>query len=373
MGHGDPGTEDRVEPARPGDPDDVGRDALSSAVSDRRRLVISLIVGLLLAAGVILLIGKVSGYAKLTGTLRDASPGWLVAGLAAQAASLVGYVLAFRSILGGGRRRTVGMGTSAHIVLASLGATRLLAAAGAGGLAVNYWALRKLGVAARESVIRVLALNTLLYAIFGTIGMVSAAVLLVNGGAPRALALTWIVVVAGCFVAARVVSSPSRAGRLSREPPPDGGRTRVFLRRGFAMAVAAVARVREDLAHPRGHRELIGGSLLYWVGDIACLWMGLRAFGIHTSAGVVVLGYATGYVANVVPLPTGGVGGVDAAMTFALHALGVPLEGALAGVIAYRFIGFWLPTIPAAWALITLPGLGRTLEADRDAYAAKAG
>jgi len=47
-----------------------------------------------------------------------------------------------------------------------------------------------------------------------------------------------------------------------------------------------------------------------------------------------------------------------------------PLEGALAGVIAYRFIGFWLPTIPAAWALITLPALGRTLEADRDAFAA---
>jgi len=66
------------------------------------------------------------------------------------------------------------------------------------------------------------------------------------------------------------------------------------------------------------------------------------------------------------------VGGVDAAMTFALHALGVPLEGALAGVIAYRFIGFWLPTIPAVWALITLPALGRTLEADRDAFAAGA-
>jgi uncharacterized membrane protein YbhN (UPF0104 family) len=66
-------------------------------------------------------------------------------------------------------------------------------------------------------------------------------------------------------------------------------------------------------------------------------------------------------VANVLPLPTGGVGGVDAAMTFALNALGVPLEDALAGVIAYRFIGFWLPTIPAVVALVRLPQLGRAL------------
>jgi glycosyltransferase 2 family protein len=102
--------------------------------------------------------------------------------------------------------------------------------------------------------------------------------------------------------------------------------------------------------------------LLYWLGDMATLYAGLRAFGVHTSAAQIALAYTTGYVANLLPLPTGGVGGVDAAMTYALHVLGVPLDSALAGVIAYRFFGFWLPTIPAAWAFFTLPSLGRTLE-----------
>ena len=35
---------------------------------------------------------------------------------------------------------------------------------------------------------------------------------------------------------------------------------------------------------------------------------------------------------------------------------------ALAGVIAYRAIGFWLPTIPGVVALVRLPQLGRVLD-----------
>jgi uncharacterized membrane protein YbhN (UPF0104 family) len=173
------------------------------------------------------------------------------------------------------------------------------------------------------------------------------------------------VVVAGCVAAGAFVSHPARAGRLSAEPPPrpDGRRLATLARRGFATAVAGVVRVRPVLAHPGRHRGLIGGAALYWAGDILCLAAGLAAFGVDVSVPVLLLGYTTGYVANVLPLPTGGVGGVDAAMTFALAALGVTLEDALAGVIAYRFVGFWLPTIPAVWALVTLPRLGRTLTA----------
>lgn len=325
--------------------------------------MVSIAVGLVLAAGVILLIGRASGFAKLADRLEEADPAWILAAVAVQCVSITGYVIAFRATIGREGAR-VGPWTATHIVLASLGATRLLAAAGAGGLAVNYWALRRLTIDPRESVIRVLALNTLLYGIFGLVGFVAAVALLASGTAPPALAITWIVVVPACLVAARFVSQPGRLERLAWEPGPDatGPRFRLMLRRGSATIIAAVGRVRAAVAEPRGHAALLAGCGLYWAGDIACLGFGLRAFDIDVSLGVVVLGYVTGYAANVLPLPTGGVGGVDAAMTFALAALGVPLQDALAGVIAYRFVGFWLPTIPAAWALVTLPRLGRSLE-----------
>jgi uncharacterized membrane protein YbhN (UPF0104 family) len=355
----------------PEDPPGGGRDdgeqlgdGLARTVGDRRRVAVSIVVGLLLATGVVLLIGRASGFARFVDRLRDADARWLVAALVVQSASITGYVIAFRTILDPPHRR-IGLRGTGHIVLASLGATRLLAAAGAGGLAVNYWALRRLGVAAREAVVRVLALNTLLYAVFGMIGVAAAAWLAATGGAPAGITVPWLVVVAGCVAAGAFVSHPARAGRLSAEPPPrpDGRRLAALARRGFATAVAGVVRVRPVLAHPGRHRGLIGGAALYWAGDILCLAAGLAAFAVDVSVPVLLLGYTTGYVANVLPLPTGGVGGVDAAMTFALAALGVPLEDALAGVIAYRFVGFWLPTIPAVWALVTLPRLGRTLTA----------
>jgi uncharacterized protein (TIRG00374 family) len=138
------------------------------------------------------------------------------------------------------------------------------------------------------------------------------------------------------------------------------------LRKGFAVAVVALTRTRAILLTPHRHVPVMGGALGYWVADIACLAFGLRAFDVDVAPGVVVLAYATGYVANILPLPTGGVGGIDAAMTFSLHLLGVPLQDALAGVVAYRFAGFWLPTIPGVWALVRLPRLGRTLEATQD-------
>jgi len=53
---------------------------------------------------------------------------------------------------------------------------------------------------------------------------------------------------------------------------------------------------------------------------------------------------------------------VDAAMTYALTAVGIPLAPALVAVAVYRLFGFWLPTVPALGALALLPRAGRGLE-----------
>ncbi len=49
-------------------------------------------------------------------------------------------------------------------------------------------------------------------------------------------------------------------------------------------------------------------------------------------------------------------------MTYAVHALGVPLAPALLGVIVYRLFTFWLLTIPAGINLLLLPRTGKELE-----------
>jgi uncharacterized protein (TIRG00374 family) len=101
---------------------------------------------------------------------------------------------------------------------------------------------------------------------------------------------------------------------------------------------------------------------VYWVGDVACLWAALQSVGRPLPLAELVLAYATGYAATILPLPFGGVGGVEAAMTYALTAVGVPLAPALVAVAVYRLFGFWVPTVPALAALALLPRAGRALE-----------
>jgi uncharacterized protein (TIRG00374 family) len=113
----------------------------------------------------------------------------------------------------------------------------------------------------------------------------------------------------------------------------------------------------------------LGGSILYWVGDAACLWAALHSVGRPLPVAELALAYATGYAATVLPLPFGGVGGVEAAMTYALTAVGVPLAPALVAVAVYRLFGFWVPTVPALGALLLLPRAGRALERAAEAPA----
>lgn len=169
------------------------------------------------------------------------------------------------------------------------------------------------------------------------------------------LTLPWLVVVPVCVVLGRYVTEPGRVERLTRA-------RQGLVRKGIAYAISATAWVREVVGRPSGRRSLWAAAV-YWAGDVVCLWAALHSVGESLPVSELVLAYATGYAAMVLPLPFAGVGGVDAAMIFALTAVGVPLAPALVAVAVYRLFGFWVPTIPALAALVLLPRAGRGLEA----------
>jgi len=320
------------------------------------RAAAGIAAALLVAVGVGALIAKAAGFAQVRDAIAEAESGWFLVCFFAEVAAFSAYAVVVREALrwhGGPETR---FGLSLHVTLASLGATRVIAAAGAGGLAVTYWCFRRAQFSTREALVRVLGLNTLVYLVFGAGAWIAAllATLGVLGEAPLAMTLPWLVVVPFCLVAARLVTESERAARLT-------SRRGSILRRGLAYAIAGAAWVREVLPHSGGRRSL-AASAVYWAGDVACLWAALHSVGVSLPLAELVLAYATGYVAMVLPLPLAGVGGVDAAMTFALTAVGVALAPALVGVAVYRLFGFWVPTIPALAALVLLPRAGRGLE-----------
>jgi len=319
-----------------------------------RRVALGGVLALLVGAGVVVLIGRAAGFSKLSATLRGSEPEWLAVCAAGQLVVFAGYAGVYRAAVRFERGPSIGMRLSLRVVLASFGLTQLVAAGGAAALAVTYWALRRVGFARRDALVRLIGLNTFVYLVFGLIGLGAGVAALAVGEAPLPMTLSWIVLIPILLLAARWFTAPRRIERWARDT---GG----WLRRGLALGVSAAWWVRRAVGTPDG-RALAPWALCYWVGDIASLWGGLRAFGVQIGLAALVLAYATGYLAQSVPLPFVATGGVDAATTFALTAVGVPLEQALLGVVAHRVFAFWIPLVPGLILAALLPATGRRLE-----------
>jgi uncharacterized membrane protein YbhN (UPF0104 family) len=308
------------------------------------------------AIGVAALIANAAGFSQVRDALAEADSTWFFACFVTEAGAFAAYALVVREALRWREGPESGFRLSVHVTLASLGATRIVAAAGAGGLAVTYWCFRRARFSTREALVRVLGLNTLVFLVFGAGAWLAALLATVGvlGEASLALTVPWLIVVPFCVLAARFVTEP---GRLARRAAPMGS----ILRRGLGYAISGAAWVRGVLPSPEGRRALAAATA-YWLADIVCLWAALHSVEEPLPVAELVLAYATGYAAMILPLPFGGVGGVDAAMTYALTAVGVPLAPALVAVAVYRLFGYWVPTIPALAALVLLPRAGRGLE-----------
>ena len=99
---------------------------------------------------------------------------------------------------------------------------------------------------------------------------------------------------------------------------------------------------------------LFSGSIGVVAGHVAALWCCVAALHIAVSPTVVVAAYlASAAVGALSPLP-GGLGALEIALAAGLSAGGVGRPEALACVVLYRTVSFWLPVLPGAlsfWSL----------------------
>lgn len=320
------------------------------------RTAIALLAGVLLVGGVGLLLARAAGFGEVRDAIAKADASWFAVCLGAQVVALAAYATVVRGAFTWRGRADPGFGLSAHVTFASIGATRVFAAAGIGAIAVSYWCFRRARFSAGEALVRVLGFNALFYVAFAVGAWIAAFVTVIGlwGDGSLAFAVPVLVLAPLCIGAALVVTQPTRVERLTN---PGGS----FVRRALGYAIAAAAWVRAVLLEPAG-RRMLAATVLYWAGNVVCLWASLRSVGETVPLPELLLAFAVGHAAAILPLPLGGVGGVDAAMTYAVTAVGVPLATALVAVGVYRLFAFWLPTIPALAALLLVPRAGQRLE-----------
>jgi uncharacterized protein (TIRG00374 family) len=321
-----------------------------------RRLLFAGILTLVALGGFYFLLPKLAGLNQTWGQLRQGDPFWLALGAVFEILSIGGYALLFRTIFGRGMPH-LDWRASLEIPLAGIAAIRLLAAAGAGGVAVTVWALRRAEMPPRTIACRMVASYIVQYSVYLGALIVCGFGLRIGLFAGQA---PWVLTVVPALLSLGVVILVASMGlvphdfeqRLQGLAGHSGRIARVAAR--FATAPATVGSgVRTVIKLLRERRVGLIGALAYWGFDIAVLGLSFRAFGSVLPVAVLVMGYFLGTLGSLLPLP-GGIGGVEGGMIGAFAAFGVPGSRALIAVLAYRAISFWLPTLPGVAGYLSL-------------------
>jgi undecaprenyl-diphosphatase len=276
-----------------------------------------------------LLLPQVGEFSQTVDAVTSAHWAWMLAAAAAAAATFVAAAFAQR----GAVEKHLPLYPMTIVQVACSFVNRVTPA-GSGGLGLNERHLERSGLP-RPAAIAAIGLNALAGAVIHAVGVAVAIAALGRsgiGGAP--LPRGWGVLVAvtiGFAIAGIVLLSP--------------------LRRRIAgpMKHAATDLVRV-LRRPLQALQLFTGNLGVTLGNALALAACLAAFHANANLLEVIVVYLGGSaVASVSPTP-GALGAVEAALVAGLTGVGVAAGPAVAGVLAFRLVTFWVPTVPGFWA-----------------------
>ena len=355
--------------------DDESVGALQALLADRRKLLGGVAVVVLLVFGIYVVFPKLVGLDDAVRKLDDAVWYWIVIAIAFNVLAFGAYVALFRGILGGTRddviHRRLDMKASYQITMAGLAATRIFSAAGAGGLVLTYWALRKAGMPRRRAACRMVAFMVLLYGVY-LVALIVFGILLRThvlpgdapfGGTVVPAAVSAIVVAVFLLIAL----IPQDVERRIQGFAGGYRRTRYLTRlaKGPATVATGVRTAIAYVRHPQRGALAVGGAVGFWAANIAVLWASFEAFGGNVPFAVLVQGFFVGMAANLIPSPLGGVGSVDAGLIGAFVLFGIDDATVFPAVLTYRVIAFWLPIPPGIVAFFQLRSTVAGWEAER--------
>jgi uncharacterized membrane protein YbhN (UPF0104 family) len=311
----------------------------SKARRSLRNGFITLILGLALAAGLLLAVPGLQGVAT---TLSNMKTEWVVVAVLLEILSCACYVVAFLQVF---ERAPLRVGARVALSEEAFGAAVSLG--GVGSLAVGAWLMVERGappgrIAERSAVL------FLYTSAINVITLILAGLGLFFGlPGPRNPLLSIVPAAVGVLVLVLFLLLPRYVDRLVGRIRP--GRLHTFL-----TETAASVRDTERLVFRPDWRVI--GAIGYLWFDIAVLFACFAAAGDVPPLAPVVLAYQIGYLSNFIPVP-GGIGVLDGSMIGMLVLYGVGGTAATAATLVYHAISLW---VPAVWGTIAFIVLQRT-------------
>jgi uncharacterized protein (TIRG00374 family) len=328
-----------------------------------------LVVFLILLVIEYLVIPELVGASKNIHLLTQLNFGWLVAGIAFEAASLSSYALLTGTLLPEGGP---GFSRLIRIVLTSTAVAHVVPGGAAGGAGLGYRLLTANGVEgtdagfalATQAIGSAMVLNVMLWlALLISIPLAGLHPIYV------VTALVGLLAILGAtFLGYTFTRGGERAVRVVRAVG------RRVPRVGADRLERLVRQVGESIGHLARNRAVLKRALwwaaLNWLLDAASLWSFVAAFGHFVDPIELFAAYGIANVLGAIPITPGGLGVIEASAATLLVSFGLTKDVATYAVLGWRLVNFWLPIPIGAGAYISIRvPRGSGLRARREALA----
>ncbi|MBV8950470.1 MAG: flippase-like domain-containing protein [Actinobacteria bacterium] len=322
------------------------------------RFWVHLSIGVVLAAiGLVVTVNLAGGIGDAVEALRDLDARWLLVAVGCETVSYV--LLSWQLRYLAGHQADLSPEAAMRLGLVVYGLGLITPASPAEGMVLASAELRRRGLNRRRAVLALgfsewfstgalyllAAVNVLFAAALGDIPRAERAPLIV-------VAAVIIATLAALAALLRRRSVVERGAVLIGALRPARSRKSVDERR--AIGARWYAEARSLIGNRRHQTVAVSLALAAWIADALCLFFALRAAGASVDADVLLLAYTAGVIAAEVPLLPAGLGLVETAMPAVLRSFGVPYSTALAGSLAYRALGTFLPALAGALVLPSL-------------------
>lgn len=319
----------------------------------------------ILVLALYLLLPKLVNTRETLDYVSHASYALLALAIVLEVAALLGYANLFRYILVVLDIR-LRLREVLSITLSSLAVSHILSAGGVGGWVVTYNALFKRGVPHGIIFVAIAAQQFFNYVVLWFFFAMALLYLVLARGGQSVIGYLIGIVLIGLLLWLTIYgiylyNHPSRMRRrvaqlahlinrimrreVIAERHIDGWMDNLFIG------------MRRMTSHHGAIRTTLLSACAYWFFDLLCLWATFLAFGHTIGFGQLAVGYVVAYsIGTLAPTP-GGLGAIEGLMIALYLSFGVPSGIAVAVVLVYRIINFWLPIVPGFVAyLVVRPG-----------------
>jgi len=248
------------------------------------------------------------------------------------------------------------------ITLSSLALSHVLSAGGVGGWVVTYNALRKRRAPHGLIFVAIAAQQFFNYVVLWFVFALAMLYLIVARGQSIAGYLVGIVLIGlilwltgyGVYLSNHRSRMRRRVTQLAHLANRVMRREVVHKRHIDGWLDNLFAGMRRMTSHRGAYRTTAVLACGFWIFDMLCLYATFVAFDYHIGFGYLAVGYVVAYAIGTLAPTPGGLGAIEGILIALYVSFGVPSATAVAVVLVYRLINFWLPIPPGFIAYLVV-------------------